>query len=418
MGNFNTLVYKFFLLIFPLSLITGPFIPELIILLIIGCSSRHLVLKKNFYLYQNNFFKILTIISLFIIIRNYFSDYFYTNHLNSLFYFRFAIFALCIFFLDLNNEKFKKYLFYGIIFTFLLLITDSLYENFNGERIYGVKSIYEDRISSYFGDEYIMGSYVVRLSPLLIFSLLWINIKSIYFYFILNLILLVSFILIIMSGERTALLLFSIILLYFVFLRKFRFFFLINLIFISIITFYIFQNSNFEKRFLHSFNKNFIENKELIFFTEEHHSMMITSLKIAKSNIYFGTGGKSFSHMCKKDEFKTITYPNNDTGNEDIGCSSHPHNIILQILVEYGLVGVVIFLIIFFKVTQNLYLNIKKFNSSRLPIYKNQNLSKIFLYISIFINIFPLIPSGSFFNNWFSILLYLPIGFILSLEKK
>ena len=33
-------------------------------------------------------------------------------------------------------------------------------------------------------------------------------------------------------------------------------------------------------------------------------------------------------------------------------------------------------------------------------------------------NIFPFIPSGNLFNNWFSIILYIPIGFILSIEKN
>ena len=50
------------------------------------------------------------------------------------------------------------------------------------------------------------------------------------------------------------------------------------------------------------FKKNNYINKEFIFFTEEHHSLMLTSFKIIKSNLLFGTGGKSFSFLCGKDD--------------------------------------------------------------------------------------------------------------------
>jgi O-antigen ligase len=118
------------------------------------------------------------------------------------------------------------------------------------------------------------------------------------------------------------------------------------------------------------------------------------------------------------DEFKTTTYPNGDIGNEDIGCSTHPHNIFLQIFVEYGLVGICLYLLIFYKIISQIYLNILQYNRSNLTLFKNTSLSLSFLYLTLFLNIFPFIPSGNFFNNWLSIILFLPIGFILSIEKK
>ena len=409
---------KYILFLLPISLVTGPLIPELIVLFIIGYFFLISILENKNFNFNNNFFKFLIIICFFIIIRNYFSDYFYKNYLNSIFYFRFTIFALGIYLLDLRNENVKRLLFYGIGCAFLILFVDTLFEYNNENRIYGFKSIYEARISSFFGDEYIMGSYVVRLLPLLIFSLLWLNIKPSLFYFILFITFVISGILILLSGERAAFLLFFIVFTFFILLKNFRIFFFINVILFFTIFSYLIQNQNIKERFLGFLKKDYYENKEFIFFTKEHHSMMITSLKIIKSNFLFGTGSESFRYLCKDDEYKTITYPNNDIGQEDIGCSTHPHNIFLQIFVEYGLIGIILFLIIFFKVIYSLCINIKKYNSIKFTIYKNTNLSKTFLYLSLFINMFPLIPSGSFFNNWFSIILYLPIGFILSMEKK
>ena len=39
------------------------------------------------------------------------------------------------------------------------------------------------------------------------------------------------------------------------------------------------------------------------------------------------------------------------------------------------------------------------------------------LSILIFINLFPFVPTGSFFNNWMSIIYFLPLGFFLKNNK-
>ena len=38
---------------------------------------------------------------------------------------------------------------------------------------------------------------------------------------------------------------------------------------------------------------------------------------------------------------------------------------------------------------------------------------KICLLVSILISIFPIIPTGSFFNQWLNVLYFLPVGFLL-----
>ena len=54
----------------------------------------------------------------------------------------------------------------GFIFTYAILICDGYYQYFNGENILGFK-LSGVRVSSFFGDELIMGSYLSRLFPLL-----------------------------------------------------------------------------------------------------------------------------------------------------------------------------------------------------------------------------------------------------------
>ena len=45
----------------------------------------------------------------------------------------------------------------------------------------------------------------------------------------------------------------------------------------------------------------------------------------------------------------------------------------------------------------------------------NYDICKYSLLISMLLNTFPLVPTGSFFNNWLSVIYYIPIGFYLYL---
>ena len=103
---------------------------------------------------------------------------------------------------------------------------------------------------------------------------------------------------------------------------------------------------------------------------------------------------------------KNINYLDNLNRNSQITCSTHPHNTYLQILSEVGIFG---FFLVFFFFTKTLYENIKIiFFSKKI---KNVELSYYFLNIGIIINLFPLIPSGNFFNNWLSLIMFYPLGY-------
>ena len=84
-------------------------------------------------------------------------------------------------------------------------------------------------------------------------------------------------------------------------------------------------------------------------------------------------------------------------------------------LAELGLFGFIsiflIFIIISIFFIKNLYFQIIK---------KKQLISDetICLLACCFINLFPLLPSGNFFNNWLSIVIYYPIGFLIFIIKE
>ena len=84
------------------------------------------------------------------------------------------------------------------------------------------------------------------------------------------------------------------------------------------------------------------------------------------------------------------------------------------LLLSLGLIPVLsIFLYSIFKFFKNFY--------TKLFINKiDYNNNYLILLIPIIINLMPIIPSGNFFNNWLSIVYFLPIGFLLNyyIEKK
>ena len=170
----------------------------------------------------------------------------------------------------------------------------------------------------------------------------------------------------------------------------------------------ILSNQNVKERVI---NKtldqiNLFGNK-LNFFSIQHQVIYNTSYKIFLDYPIFGVGVKNFRNYCKLEKYKTYT----DEDQSIDGCQTHPHNSYIQLLTETGVFGF-LFVITF------LYLVLKKLLLQFYYLYflKKRYLEdyKICFYVAILISLWPIIPTGNFFNNWLNIIYYLPIGFVLS----
>ena len=51
-------------------------------------------------------------------------------------------------------------------------------------------------------------------------------------------------------------------------------------------------------------------------------------------------------------------------------------------------------------------------------IFRKIKASYYLINLGILMNLFPLIPSGNFFNNWLSLILFYPLGMWLYLNKR
>ncbi len=417
----NGLIDKYFFygfIIFIPSLVLGPAIPDFII---ITSSLLFLIFKvKSFELkkYKNYLIFFLTFYFL-IIISSLLSDYLLWSLKSSLFYLRFFLYFLVICYLVENYAFIFKYLFLTTFFTFVLLLIDTLFQfTFKFNLIgFPVKENVH-RIASFFNDEYILGSYILRIFPIILFCVSLFKLHKKYENLLIFLIFFISGLIIILSGDRTPLFLFIIYLfLYFLISDNKKNISIIFLSFIIVFSSIIFINSDIKKRVVDQTiielglsNKKpgyFFEKKGLFFFSPHHEKLYNTSLNIFNDNKYFGVGPNNFRHSCEnlKYKAKSINHYN---------CYNHPHNLFIQILAECG-IFVFLLLLLFYLYLIKYYFTFLK---SYLKNLNNFDLSSIVLIISALVNLFPFVPSGNFFNNNLSMFNFLCIALFFSYLKN
>ena len=200
--KFKIITYIFISL--PVLLITGPFLPDLGIS-IIGILFLYTCFKnKNFFYFNNIYFKIFSLFCLYIILNSILNNFSFNSLKIAFFYFRFGLFAIAIWFiLKIDKNVLNK--FYNIlILSIIFLVIDGYIQYFTGKNIFGNIAI-TNRISSFFGDELILGSYLSRIFPILfaIFILNYSAIKKktlIAFFLLYTLVAILIF----LSGERAS----------------------------------------------------------------------------------------------------------------------------------------------------------------------------------------------------------------------
>ena len=360
-------IFKIIYLI-PIFLITGPFLPDLTVSLCVIFFLFYFLKYENFYL-KNNFFIFFSIIYLFLIFSTIFSTNFIHSLKSTLPYFRFFVFCLVIFYL-IEKKIIIVETFFKIIFLILLvLFIDSIFQFVTGVNTFGLKSPLHFRVTSFFGDEAILGSYTLKFLMLFLFlnSSLNLKLKTIYFFSIF-----MSSIIIVLSGDRTP---FILLLLYvsFLLIMDFKKVASFLVLFIFTLSILIFNSDTLKKRYVHmtfqgfyktlgNFDeKRFDEKKDLEFIKNEkpkyfvsfsHHEHIVAALKIFKDYKLIGSGPNTFRILCNDEK--------NNYKEHSISCSSHPHNFYIQLLSETGVISPILLLIVFLIVTYKIFILIIK----------------------------------------------------------
>ena len=155
------------LVFLPFSLITGPFLSDLSITIIAIIFLTQCVINKNFNYFNNIYFKYFIAFYLICLISSILSDFKLISSIKSFFYIRFGVFGLAVYYLLSKNKSIIRYIFLSLLVCFLTLIIDGFIQYIFGKNIIGLPK-QGIRLSSFFGEELILGSYLSRLLPILI----------------------------------------------------------------------------------------------------------------------------------------------------------------------------------------------------------------------------------------------------------
>jgi len=437
--NYINLV-SYLVLSLPLSLIFSRFTADLSIVIL---SIMFFFIRRENKIFENKFLSIAIIFIVCASISSVLSNHIIYSLKSSLLHLRFIFFILTVSILFLYCKKnFLKNLFYIFLSCYLVLLFDATIQFIFKQNIFGYIVNPIDRVSSLFFDELILGSYLSRLFPLLIFLYVYLKLRlNKYFmiYFLFHL-----YFVVFVTGERLSFMILNIYYLLFITflfkkkLNKFFFIFSTIIIFSLILVFSssfkarsslnntLSQSTAFNYTYCIETKKNIISNPKLseswnyvedksfipnchpivkIFdyeiyytFTIMHFNHYLSAIEMFKDNKYFGVGPKIFRKICNNKNY----YLN------EFSCSSHPHNYYIQLLSETGLVGFSLISIIYLSFIYLFFNNIIKHN-------KKDFLSKYILISSFLVNFFPFFPGGNFFNNWNSIIYTLPLGFLIAL---
>ncbi len=504
--NNKIIINFFFILIFtsPLFVYIGPALENINVFLILTVGIYIILispeLRKNlFRTYRLE--KIITIFFGLILLISLFVN---GNYINSNILVKIPYIVIFFILLILINELpkysriisvklFKKLIFF-YLFSIYLLIFDIYFQFLFEFNILGMVNL--ENVTSFFGNEKVAGSYLAKISPIILFLHFKKIIKNLHYIFLL----IAMFLAINITTERSAVIIFSIINIFYIFIVLFekktnlKNFIIINLFILTIIITGLYINKErilsiqkiiFDEKFLvlshdpviyfkdiskvhfyYDIDENVnikkelgyvINNKEekiiinfsnlennkiskvdlfLVIKDSQHYSHQaflnffkksinldgkifyipkkpiekdnyneitlssknkvkhnyfdsgwgshnLVALEIFKENIYIGTGPDTFRYKCKEEKYYKI-----NSFNIGKSCTTHPHNLHVEILQGTGIIGYILFLLFIISIYR-----------IQIKYEKVTNKDKLILAI-IIISFFPiLLPTGSFFSS-------------------
>ena len=389
-----------FLSLLPLTIIVGPSVSLITILLLIVIFLLKLPILDIKKIYTNKVCISLFVLYLYLIFNTAISIDPYSGIFRNLGFLRFLLlFALVNYFFYLKSNGENVFIVWSVIIC--IFITDIFIERFSGTNIlgFGAQPVHGlnqrasmTRVVSFFKDEAVAGAFVNGFIFITIGYLFTVLKKKSYSMFICIIFFVLSIVAVLMTGERSNFIKifagFTIFLLFLDFLKfKQKLFFLLI---VPGILFLIILSSDYLKlRYKHQFY-SFLSSKEIRDKTFENNvyiNLYKSGYEVFTNYPLLGVGTKNYRiETCKKNNEKNSNY----------FCITHPHQTYFELLAEHGILGTILILyILFFSIFKILK-----------QIIMSRNYIQIGSFIYILINFIPLLPSGSFFSD-FNITLFM-----------
>ena len=386
----------FFLTILPLSIILGPSISLInIVLLSLFFISEYFKSSRP-RIYDKNTLIAFIVLYIYLLFNSSISIDYMSGFLRNVGFLRFILFFLIINLIFFKYGK-NDYLFKFWTVIFLLVIIDIYVERLLGSNLLGYGKMQINgvpqpdgaRVVSFFKDEPIAGAFATGLI-FIVFGFLFDSFKqkkdSIKIF--ISFLMLFSLIGILITGERSntikaflGITLFFLLTDFFKWKTK-----LISLLAFFLIIGSVFYYSDYLKyRYIGSFyselktkenRSQFIKKRSL------YIKLYRSGISVFKNYPILGVGNKNYRiESCDVEKNKE---------NKDYYCLTHPHQIYIELLSEHGILGTLVILSIIF------YLLFRLLRQ----IIQSQNHLQIGAFIFILINFIPLLPSGSFFSDF------------------
>ena len=412
----NKVLNFYFLLLFsfiPASIIVGPAV-SLINILLIDFSFVFLILyKKDFKFLSNKTVKFIIFLCLYLIFNSIISKNFSMSAYRNFGFIRFGILFLAFNYFFYNKDFINRVLIVWIL-TLSILTLDTYLESIFGRNILGYGEEYGRRIVSFFKDEPIVGGYINGFYLVLIGYLFYLNDKIVNKYKNIILIYSIFFLIaIVLTGERSNSIkaVFGFFLFY-SFNDFFKFKEKILSILLLILMFTLLLNTSdflklryggqFFKPIISIFQSNGQIQKNEISIKNKlkdniYISLYQSGFDVFKKYPIFGVGNKNYRlETCSA---KNITKYN---------CSTHPHQIYFEFLAEHGLIGSMILLFILFNLV---------FSKIKI-ILNSKNYLQLGCLIFLIISFVPFLPSGAFFADYSLTIFWVNLSIMYAVEKK
>jgi len=381
----------------------------------------------------------------------------------SILFFRFFLFLIIIYLLIKFNILHFKYFFLISAFASVLVAFDIIFQYIFGFNIIGLTNPYyahfndpsfgelnikrpDIRNSSFFGDEFIAGGYILRFAFFAIFFTVLIFKNKNYTKFISTVI--VICILgagIFFSGNRMPLIsfIFGLLLIFILDLKLKKILFVSLVVLLILFQFIFSSNEAYENAYssfygraknvmLAPFNITGISKWEKVVeiknsegktvgqktisfevpFESTQKRLFLTAIDTWKLNKIFGNGIKSFRVDCHKIGNELSRAEELYPGMKNRLCSTHPHNYYFEILTETGVVGLGIISIIALLFISFLFKNNKFIKQIRV-----ENFILLAAVISLVLETQPFKTSGSLFTTNNTTYLILIASIVLSYKK-
>ena len=430
MQNISTwLVY-----LLPITLITGPAIPDISITLIALMFVAHSILTWNVSWIKKSWIKTGIFFWISILFVSFFAYNKQTSLIESFIFIRYILFSIALYSWILIDSKKLKNLLIIIFFSLIFITVDSYIQFLRydpilgfGKDIFGFLPTHYGRLTGPFNDQ-VVGAHLSKFFFISVFLLIHFYKKNKFTKYIFLLYFTAVGLIIYFSGEKMAFATFGLaILMVFILFKKERVLFLISSISLFACIFLITKNhiSYNDYKIVKSdpYHLGLILKKEFDcsnsdkkcskdievqprfidviynFKSSVYYQIYYSAYKMWIDNKLTGIGIGNYELICNnyaKYQTKKTNYGN---------CSAHPHNNYIQWLTESGLIGFCFFIIFIGAL----------FKSTLKNIYSDSNKISIITLTIIF---WPIMSTGSFLKNWNGIETFFIIGIAMVLTKK